>query len=328
MNMTSISSKIAVVVPCYKTADQIVPLIKSIGKEVDSIYVIDDSCPMKSGLLVEKTVIDARIKIIYHTENQGVGAAVMSGYKAAISDGADIIVKIDGDGQMDPSIISAFVNPIIFGKADYTKGNRFFNIDDVSKMPTKRIIGNSILSFISKLSTGYWDLFDPTNGYTAIHSNIARCLPFDKISNRFFFESDMLFRLNTLRAVVIDIPMRAKYDKEISSLKINNIIFEFLFKHTCNMLKRIFYNYYLRNMSLASIELPLGILLTFFGICNGIINWINSALENTLTPAGTIMLSALPILMGVQLLLAFLNYDINSVPRIPLNRVLTKNMLY
>jgi hypothetical protein len=193
-------------------------------------------------------------------------------------------------------------------------------------MPKKRIFGNTILSFITKLSSGYWDLFDPTNGYTAIHTNIARYLPFDKISKRYFFESDILFRLNTLRAVVIDIPMRAKYGEEISSLKISKIIFEFIYKHARNFLKRIFYNYYLRDMSLASIELPLGAMLVFFGITNGIFSWLNSMFTNTVTPAGTVMLSALPILMGTQLLLAFLNYDINSVPRTPLHRILTDNM--
>jgi glycosyltransferase involved in cell wall biosynthesis len=317
---------IAVVIPCYKTADQIISLIKSIGSEVNLIYVVDDFCPMKTGLVVESNVNDSRVRVIYHPTNQGVGAAVMTGYSAAIADGAIIIVKIDGDGQMDPSLIPSFIHPIIFGLADYTKGNRFFNIDDILGMPKKRIFGNTILSFITKISSGYWNLFDPTNGYTAIHSNIARNLPFDKISNRYFFESDMLFRLNILRAVVMDIPMRSKYDNEISSLRISKILFEFIYKHIRNFLKRIFYNYYLRGMSLASIELPLGALLLIFGITNGALSWLNSLLTNSLTPAGTVMLSALPILMGLQFLLAFLNYDINSVPRSPLHKFLTKDM--
>jgi dolichol-phosphate mannosyltransferase len=317
---------IAVVIPCYKTANQIIPLIKDIGGEVDLIYVIDDFCPMKTGLLVETTKVDSRVRVIYHPANQGVGAAVMTGYKAAIADGANIIVKIDGDGQMDPRLIPSFLYPIVSGAADYAKGNRFFNIDDIFHMPRRRIFGNTILSFITKISSGYWDLFDPTNGYTAIHSNIARCLPFDKISKRYFFESDMLFRLNTLRAVVVDIPMRAKYGEEISNLKIHKILCEFFFKHIRNTVKRIFYNYYLRDMSLASIELPLGVILIFFGVAYGIYNWLNSYILNNITSAGTVMISALPILMGTQLLLAFLSYDISNVPRHPLHKVLTMNM--
>jgi glycosyltransferase involved in cell wall biosynthesis len=100
---------------------------------------------------------------------------------SAIKAGADIIVKIDGDGQMDPSLISEFVAPIVAGEADYTKGNRFFDLEEIRAMPKIRLFGNAVLSFMTKLSSGYWDLFDPTNGYTAIHADVARHLHFEKI---------------------------------------------------------------------------------------------------------------------------------------------------
>lgn len=165
----------------------------------------------------------------------------MTGYRAALKDGIDIIVKIDSDGQMDPALIIDFVGPIVDGEADYTKGNRFFELEKVKSMPRIRLIGNAILSFMCKLSSGYWNLFDPTNGFTAIHADVARRLPFNSISKRYFFESDILFRLNTLRAVVIDIPMEAEYGDEISNLKISRIVGEFLVKHSKNFIKRIFY---------------------------------------------------------------------------------------
>lgn len=203
------------------------------------------------------------------------------------------------------------------GEVDYTKGNRFYDLEEIRAMPRVRLFGNAVLSLMSKLSTGYWDLFDPTNGYTAIHADVARHLPFAKISKRYFFETDMLFRLNTLRAVVVDVPMSAKYGEEVSNLKISKIIGEFLFKHVRNLFKRIFYNYYLRDMSLASLELPLGLLLLMFGTGFGGYNWYESAHLNVVTPAGTVMLAALPILMGMQLVLAFLGNDIGSVPRRP-----------
>ena len=174
---------------------------------------------------------------------------------------------------------------------------------------------------MTKLSSGYWDLFDPTNGYTAIHADVARHLPFEKISRRYFFETDMLFRLNTLRAVVVDVPMDAKYGDEVSNLKISKIVGEFLFKHVRNFSKRIFYNYYLRDMSLASIELPLGLVLLISGGSFGVYHWINSIQEGVTTPAGTVMLAALPILMGTQLILAFLGYDIANVPRRPFHKM-------
>lgn len=241
----------------------------------------------------------------------------MTGYAAALADGMDIFVKIDGDGQMDPSLIPEFVNPIIAGHADYTKGNRFFDLEKIRAMPTVRLFGNAVLSLMCKLSSGYWNLFDPTNGFTAIHANAARRLPFSKISRRYFFETDILFRLNTLRAVVVDIPMDAKYGDEVSNLKISKIAGEFLAKHCRNFFKRIFYNYYLRDMSLASIELPLGIIFLFFGMVYGGYHWLASG--GLPTPAGTVMLAALPALMGLQLILAFMSYDISSVPRQPIH---------
>lgn len=306
-----------VVIPCYKVTAHICDVIKTIGDEVDAIIVVDDCCPERSGALVENTCTDTRVRVIYHTVNQGVGGAVLTGYKAAIEAGAEVIVKIDGDGQMDSSLIQNFIEPILAGEADYTKGNRFFDLEEIRAMPRVRLFGNAVLSLMTKLSSGYWDLFDPTNGYTAIHADVARHLPFGKISSRYFFETDMLFRLNTLRAVVVDVPMDAQYGSEVSNLRISKIIGEFLFKHTRNFLKRIFYNYYLRDLSLASIELPLGLVLLVAGASFGIYHWLESAREGVATPAGTVMLAALPILMGLQLVLAFLGYDIASIPRRP-----------
>jgi len=317
---TATAPRIAVVIPSYRVTRHILGVIAGIGPEVARIYVVDDRCPDGSGDFVEANCQDPRVTVIRHAENQGVGGAVMSGYRAAIADLATVIVKIDGDGQMDASLIPSFVAPILAGEADYTKGNRFFDLERIGSMPPMRLFGNAVLSLMTKLSSGYWDLFDPTNGYTAIHADAARYLPFGKISKRYFFESDMLFRLNILGAVVTDVPMDAVYADEVSNLKISKVVTEFLAKHVRNFGKRIFYNYYLRNMSLASLELPLGLLLAGFGGVYGISHWIASARSNVETPAGTVMLAALPVIMGVQLVLAFLAYDIAAVPRRPLHK--------
>ena len=311
------NGRVAVVIPCYRVTQHVLNVIASIGNEVWRIYVVDDACPDGSGKHVEAHCLDQRVRVVYHESNQGVGGAVMTGYREAIADGAEVIVKVDGDGQMDTSLISNFVEPILAGEADYTKGNRFFDLEEIRAMPRMRLFGNAALSLMAKLSTGYWDLFDPTNGYTAIHADVARHLPFSKISQRYFFETDILFRLNTLRAVVVDVPMDAKYGDEVSNLKISKIVGEFLVKHARNFLKRIFYNYYLRDLSLASIELPLGLVLLVAGISFGGYHWLESARTGVVTPAGTVMLAALPILMGLQFVLAFLGYDIASVPRRP-----------
>jgi dolichol-phosphate mannosyltransferase len=306
---------IAVVIPCFKVKKHILSILKRIKSDVKQIYIIDDNCPERTGDFVRINSKDKRIKIITHSVNQGVGGAVISGYQEALKDGMNIVVKIDGDGQMDPSLIPDFIAPIINSEADYTKGNRFYNLEEILTMPGKRIFGNASLSFINKISSGYWNIFDPTNGYTAIHSDVIRMLPLKKISKRYFFESDMLFRLNTVKAVVVDVPMSSNYGNEKSNLKIRKIFFEFLVKHICNTLKRIFYNYYLRDMSVASFELPLGLSLLLFGLYFGLNNWIYFVKEGLSAPSGTVMLSAISILMGAQFLLAFINYDINLVPK-------------
>jgi len=307
--------KIGVVIPSYKVKAHILGVIARIGEEVHTIYVVDDCCPEGSGDFVAQNCMDSRVRVLRNAENQGVGGAVMTGYQAALDDDIDVIVKIDGDGQMDPSLIPEFVSPILLGYADYTKGNRFFDLEKITEMPKIRLFGNAVLSFMTKLSSGYWDLFDPTNGYTAIHTDVVRHLPFKKISKRYFFETDMLFRLNTLRAVVIDVPMDARYEDEVSNLKISDIVGEFLIKHGRNLGKRIFYNYYLRGMSLASLELPLGLALLLWGSVFGVSHWIESLKTDIPTPAGTVMLSALPVIIGTQFLLAFIGHDIASAPK-------------
>ena len=315
MNSKASSICVAVVIPSFRVSKQILSVIERIPKLVDIVYVVDDACPEKSGDLVEQKCSDSRVRVIKHAENQGVGGAVMTGYIAAIQDGADIVIKIDGDGQMDPGLIPNFIAPILDGEADYTKGNRFFDLESVRSMPKMRLFGNAVLSFLTKLSSGYWDLFDPTNGFTAIHSKVARHLPLSKISKRYFFETDILFRLNTLRAVVVDVPMTAVYGEEVSGLKISKIVGEFFLKHVRNCGKRIFYNYYLRDLSLASFELPIGLLLLGFGMIFGGYHWALSLQLERATPPGTVMVSALPVLTGLQLILAFIGHDIASTPK-------------
>lgn len=305
---------IAVVIPCYRVTAHVLQVIAAIGPEVHRIYVIDDACPDGSGNLVESACQDTRVRVLRHAANKGVGGAVITGYRAALDEGMDIIVKIDGDGQMHPRLLPYFIAPIARGHADYAKGNRFYNLTHLSRMPGIRLVGNAALSFMAKLSTGYWGLFDPTNGYTAIHAKVARCLDLELVSERYFFETDMLFRLNTVRAVVVDIPMDAHYGNESSNLQIGRVFGEFFFKHVRNFVKRIFYNYFLRDMTVASLELVFGFLLLAFGSIFGIYHWMAGLTLHTATPTGTVMLAALPTLVGLQLMLAFIGYDIASQP--------------
>jgi glycosyltransferase involved in cell wall biosynthesis len=306
-----VNPRIAVVIPSYRVRNHILSVISRVGDEVLAIYIVDDCCPEKSGDFVRDNVHDERVRVIYNEINQGVGGATLAGMSRASQDGYDVIVKIDGDGQMDPAFIPAFVDTIWRGEADYTKGNRFFEIEGLSSMPTTRLLGNVALSFMAKLSTGYWHTFDPTNGYIAIHAGLIPLLPLEKISKRYCFETDLLFRLNVLTARVLDIPMHAHYGDEVSSMKPHREVLGFAGLHTRNLAKRIFYNYFVRNFSIASIELLMGVVLCLFGFTFGVLNWGSDVPAS----AGTVMTAALPILIGVQLVLAFLSFDIQSVPR-------------
>lgn len=308
------SSGIAVVIPCYKVIKHVDDLFSRFGSEVDAIYAVDDKCPEGSGDYITKNVTDPRVRVIYNEENLGVGGAVLNGMKSAFNDGFKIGVKIDGDGQMDPALIRKFTRPIEMGMADFTKGNRFYDPKHLRQMPKGRLIGNAVLSFVSKFSTGYWNIFDPTNGYLALDLRLLRFLDVDKISKRYFFETDLLFRAGLARARVVDVPMVALYADEESNLHFSKEAGRFMKGHTRNFLKRIGYDYFLRDFSVASLELLIGIACLMFGTIYGLINF-GGPVEAS---AGTVMVAALPMLTGIILLVSFINYDVQKTPSTPL----------
>jgi len=316
------NEKIAVVLPCYRSKNQVLDVIARIGPEVFLIIAVDDACPVETGTHVESNCSDPRVVVVRNATNTGVGGAVTHGYRVALARGADIVVKIDSDGQMDPAIVPDIVHPLMIGVADYTKGNRFFNIEDVRGMPGIRIFGNAALSFLTKLSSGYWSVFDPTNGYTAIHRAALEMLPLDKIDRRFFFESDMLFRLYTIGAVVVDVPIRAFYADEESNLRVGKVLAPFFWKNIRNFAKRLLYRYYLRDMNLGSLELLVGMPLLLFGVIFGLKEWALTASTQITATAGTVMLAGLPILAGLQLVLGFFAFDFVAGPKVPLQIIL------
>ncbi len=309
---------VAAVIPCYRETARILSVIEGIGPEVGLIVVVDDACPDGTGAYVRAHCRDPRLDVVVQTANTGVGGATVAGYRRALERGAGVVVKLDGDGQMDPGMIPKLIRAIQRGRADYAKGNRFWDLDGLAQMPWHRIVGNLLLSFMNKLSSGYWDIFDPTNGFTAIHAEVLRRLPLDKIAQGYFFESDMLFRLNTIRAVVMDVPMAAHYGGEVSNIRLGRVMIEFPFRHLVNLTKRIFYAYFLRDFSVASLQLMLGLLMTAFGGLFGIWAWHESNASGRPATTGTVFLAALPIIVGVQFLLSFLDFDSRSLPREPL----------
>lgn len=314
--------RIAVAIPCYKVTQHVLGVIGAIGPEVEIIYTVDDACPDGSGRFIEDNNRDPRVRVLYNAQNRGVGGAIITAYRAAIADKVDIIVKIDGDGQMDPRLLPKFVRPLLRREADYTKGNRFFRPESVQGMPPVRLFGNAVLSFITKLSCGYWNIMDPTNGYTAARTCVLAELPLDKLEQRYFFETDMLFRLNTLRAVVKDVPMDSVYADEESNLKISKVLPEFLRKHASRLWRRYVYSYLVRDFNVGTLYSICGTLLLIAGGAFGVLQWFDSARSLNPATSGTVMLAALPVLIGIQCLIAFLHYDVGNLPTEPLSKSL------
>lgn len=302
------------VIPCYRVKHAIVGVVDGIGDWAQRIYCVDDCCPEGSGDFIEAEIDDPRVTVVRREANGGVGAATLTGYAAAIADGADVLVKMDGDGQMDPRVGPDLVRPILDHEADYVKGNRFFSGRTIRAMPMLRLVGNAGLSFLTKLSTGYWDLFDPTNGYTAIEAQVAREIPADRVHKRYFFESDMLYQLAVLRARVVEIPLVAVYGDEESHLSEMQALMTFPGLHARNFVKRLGFNYFLRNFSPASVNLVAGLGMVVFGSLFGIARWSVALQTENASTAGTVMLAALPVLLGIQLILSFLQHDIASTP--------------
>jgi glycosyltransferase involved in cell wall biosynthesis len=311
---------VAVVIPCYRVSAQVQGVIGRIGPEVTRIFVVDDACPENTGDSVQAQCRDARVAVIRHAQNLGVGGAMVTGYRAALEAGAEIVVKIDGDGQMDPALIPRFVKALVQGQADYTKGNRFYDLESLRAMPRVRLLGNAILSLVNKISSGYWDVMDPTNGYTAIHRTVLSHLPLAKLDRGYFFESDMLLRLYTLRAVVRDVPMAAHYGDEMSNLRVGRVLFTFPLKYLRATCKRIFYSYFLRDFNAGTLQLLGAIVIGGAGTIYGIAKWALSIRSGIAATSGEVMIAALPVLVGVQFLLGALQFDIQNVPREPLQQ--------
>ncbi len=319
---------IAVVIPCYRVKEFVLRVISEIGPEVRFIYAVDDACPEQSGKFIQQNCSDPRVRVLFNPVNLGVGGATKHGMAEAIADGADIIVKVDGDGQMDPKEIPKLVSPIERGVADYAKGNRFFSWGHLRSMPNVRMFGNSVLSFMTKATTGYWHVMDPTNGFVAIHASVGAQLNPQAIDNGYFFETDLLFQLRFLGAVVIDVPTQATYGDEKSNLRILKVIGPFVRKHSKNLFRRFVYEYYIRDFSLASLQFFLGAIAFGTGMGLSLYHWLHGLSTGVPTEFGLIVLSVMPIFVGIEFLLAAINYDIQNRRTYPLHLLIESSAAY
>ena len=311
--------KIAAIVPAYRVEGEIAGVLRGIPAYIRHVIVVDDASPDSTSAIVTAFARhDRRLILLRHDRNQGVGGAMITGFRKALEIGAQIIVKIDGDGQMDATHLPELILPLVEGKADYTKGNRFRDFVALQKMPLIRRLGNMGLGFLAKAATGYWDIFDPTNGFLAIRSTVLAQLPLERIDSSYYFETSMLANLFLLGAVVREVPMPARYQGEASSLIIRRVLFEFPLKLLSTFLRRIVLKNFIYDFSMETIYLIVGTPLLLFGLIFGTIKWIQYASRNIPAPTGTVMLPTLTVLLGIQLLLSAVESDLRSVPKEPL----------
>ncbi|HEX6099548.1 MAG TPA: glycosyltransferase family 2 protein [Thermoanaerobaculia bacterium] len=311
---------VAAVIPAFNVAAELGDVLRQMPMVFKTVIVVDDGSRDTTAAVVERYAqLDPRILLLRHESNQGVGAAVITGFAKALESGADIVVKIDGDGQMPLWLVPNLVQPLIDGVADYTKGNRFRDFGAVRAMPFVRRVGNVILSFLSKAATGYWQCFDPTNGFVAIRADVLSQLPLKRIDPTYFFETSMLSHLYVLGAVVKEVPMPARYAGETSSLSITRVVRQFPGKLFASLLRRLVLKNFVYDFNMESFHILTGLPLLLAGLLYGGYHWWWYSSRNLVAPSGTVVLSALLIMLGMQLLISAVNLDLQSVPREPIN---------
>jgi dolichol-phosphate mannosyltransferase len=309
------SIHVAVVIPAYRVEDHLAEVIAQVPHLVRTIIAVDDRSPDGTGQLLDQlTRKNRRLIVIHHEINRGVGGATKSGYLEALRRGADVVVKLDGDGQMDPEYIERLVEPIVAGQAEYAKGNRFQDWSYLQTMPLGRKIGNLGLSFLIKLASGYWNVFDPTNGFTAVAAKTLRQLNFSQLEDRYLFESSMLVELYRHIARIKQVPMPAVYRGETSSLNIWRSLVEFPLYLVPALIRRFVHRYIWQDFTAVSVFVIIGLLSMLFGATFGAYHWIKSLETMQPATAGTVMLSAVPVILGFQLLLQAIVLDIENVP--------------
>jgi dolichol-phosphate mannosyltransferase len=304
---------IAVIIPCYNVARHIEAVIAAVPTDVRTIVAVDDASTDETLELLERTR-DGRVVVIRQPANGGVGSAMLAGYREALARGADVCVKVDGDGQMDLRLLPELVAPLASGEADFAKGNRFRDVDALAAMPRLRLLGNGILSFLTKLVSGYWSIFDPTNGYTAVSAETLRRLDISRVAPRYFFETSMLIELNIQDAVVHDVEMPARYGDEHSQLSVGRTAVTFPFLLVRGLWRRFFWRYMIRDFTAVTVCVLAGVPALLFGVTFGAFRWWRSVATGQPATAGTVLVAALPVILGFQCLLTAFVLDIVQQP--------------
>ena len=304
---------IAVVIPCYKVEAHIQKVVAEIPDYITSIILVDDASPDKTGEILDRLATEnPKIKVLHHPKNQGVGGAMISGFQEAIKQNNEVVIKIDGDGQMNIAYFEEMLQAVFEEKYNFAKGNRFFDRKMLRKMPAMRRIGNIGMGFLIKMASGYWNVFDPANGFFCIHASSLKRIDFERISKRFFFESSLLIELYYTGAKIKDLAMPAIYAEEKSNLSIWKTLFTFPPKLFKAFLRRIWLRYFIYDFNIGSLYIFFGVPLFFFGLIFGIVKWVHYGTLHASTPTGTIMIAVISLVLGFQMVLSAIQYDITA----------------
>jgi glycosyltransferase involved in cell wall biosynthesis len=312
-------ARVGVVVPAYRVAGQIERTLRGIPDWVAAVIVVDDASPDDTSARVA-ALGEPRVTLLRRAKNGGVGAAMRTGFAEALRQELDVVVKMDGDDQMDPRHLAELVQPLVDGLADVTKANRYASLRSLAGMPPVRLVGNAGLAFLVKAASGYWNVFDPANGYVALRREALESLDLEHLPDGYFFESGLLIELGLRRAVVREVATPARYGDESSSLSPARALLGFPPRLALGLARRVFWRYFVHDFTALSVYLLLGLPLFLGGAAFGAWQWASYTQAGKYAPAGVVMLAALPVLLGAQLLLQAVALDIQGVPREPLSR--------
>jgi glycosyltransferase involved in cell wall biosynthesis len=304
--------RVAAVVPAHNEEQLIGSTIATMPDLVDLIVVVDDaSTDQTAKRAIENG--DPRVVLLNHEVNTGVGGSVTDGHQVALDEGADVCVVMAGDGQMDPAYLPALLDPIADEGYGYVKANRFYSRNALEGMPLSRLVGSVLLSFGTKLASGYWHLFDPQNGYTAISREALSRIDLSKVARGYSFENDMLIWLCIANVRAKDVPVPAVYGNEVSGMRMRKVIPELCRLLFAGFWRRIFLKYVLMSFSPIALMLFTGLVLIAGGAATGVWALVETPYRSAPT-AGTVLLSVAPILVGVNMLVHALTLDIQQSP--------------
>jgi glycosyltransferase involved in cell wall biosynthesis len=303
--------RVAVVVPAHDEEGLISGTLATIPELVDRIYVVDDYSQDATAERAHEAG-DPRVEVISHAQNEGVGAAIVTGYKRALADDIDVAVVMAADGQMDPADLEQMAGAVARGEVDYAKANRLFTGQAWQLMPRHRYLGNAVLSMLTKIASGYWHVADSQSGYTAISRDLLERLDLDRLYRRYGFPNDMLVHLNVWNARVRDFPSRPIYGQgERSEIRLSRVVPTIAWLLLKGFFWRLREKYVIRDFHPLVFFYVFGILLTLAGLVLGVVETVLRLMGNELTTP-TMILVALLLISGSQFTLFAMWFDMES----------------